>query len=103
MATDWKQADGRVVRVESIYPRGRRQLIVKFSYEVQGRLYEGELYTFESMHEGDLLKVKYDVSNPQLIEFQAKYKRTWRIWWFVMTTILGGAFLVMLWATAKRH
>jgi hypothetical protein len=46
--TKWKQADGKVVRIESISTRGRRQLIVKFSYEVSEQLYEGELYTFKS-------------------------------------------------------
>lgn len=101
--TDWKQADGKVVRIESIYPRGRRQLVVTFSYEVQGQLYEGEPYTFKSMHEGDLLNVKYDALNPKLTEFEVKYGRTWRIWWFVTATILAGAFLVMLWVTATRH
>ena len=98
--TDWKQTDGKVVKIESIYPRGRRQLIVTFSYEVKGQPYEGELYTFRPMHEGDALSVKYDASNPALTEFAIKYKRIWRIWWFVMTTILVSALAVLLWITA---
>ena len=100
--TDWKQTDGKVVRIESIYPRGRRQLIVTFSYEVDGKLYEGELYTFKSMHEGQSIDVKYDAANPELTEFKAKYKRTWRIWWSVMV-IVAGAFLVVLWFTGAWH
>jgi hypothetical protein len=50
--TNWEQTDGRVVKVESIYPKGRRQFIVTFSYEVQGHRYEGKLGTFKSMNVG---------------------------------------------------
>lgn len=101
--TDWKQADGKVVKIEYIYPRGRRQVIVTFSYEVQGQFYENELYTFKSMHEGDALSVTYDASNPKLTEFDVRYARSWRIWWFVMATIFAGALLVILWVTVNRH
>lgn len=101
--TEWKQAVGKVISIKSIYPRGRLQLIVTYSYEVQEQVYTGELYTFKSMHEGDSLNVKYDASNPNLTEFGVKYRRTWRIWWFVMGTILAAAFLVMLWVTTTRR
>ena len=47
----WKQTDGRVVSVDSISTRGRLQLIVAFTYEVEDELYEGKFYTFDSIHE----------------------------------------------------
>jgi hypothetical protein len=34
--TEWKHVERTAVSVASIYPRGRLQLIVKFSYEVHG-------------------------------------------------------------------
>ncbi len=101
--TEWKQADGRVVRIDTISTRGRRQLIVTFSYEVHGQLYEGELYTFKSMHEGQTLLVEYDPSNPKLTRFEANYKRTWRIWWFAAATVLAGALLLGLWIHAVQR
>jgi hypothetical protein len=101
--TDWKQADGRVVRIESISTRGRRQLIVVFSYEVCGQIFEGELYTFKSMHKGDMLRVQYDPSNPKLTRFEADYRRTWRVWWFAAATVVAGALLLMLWIHVTRR
>lgn len=101
--TNWKHVEGTVVSVASIYPRGRLQLIVKFSYEVHGENYESELYTFKSMHRGDPLDVKYDPSNPKLTAFEVAYSRTWRLWWIVMGTVLAGALIVMLWITSGLH
>jgi len=65
--TDWKQTNGRVVSVDSIYARGRLQLIVACTHEVEDQLYEGKFYTFNSIHEGVSLTVRYDVSNPRKI------------------------------------
>lgn len=95
--TTWEQTDGRVVKVDSIFTRGRRQLIVTFSYEAQGRRYEGELYTFKSMNVGESLIVKYHASNPRTTGFKADYARKWRILWIVMTAFLVAALLLMLW------
>ena len=101
--TEWKQTNGKVTKIEAIYPRGRLQLIVRFSYEVQGHLFNGVLYTFKSMQEGDSLEVRYDATNPKVTEFDARYRRSWRIWWSVMATILVGAFVILLWARATRQ
>lgn len=101
--TEWKQAYGKVLKIEALYPRGHRQLIVTFSYEIQGQLYEGELYTFKTMHEGDPLNVTYDASNPKVTEFVVKCRRTWRVWWLVMATIFVVVFVVLLWIRAARR
>ena len=61
----WKQVDGRVTSVHSIATRGRRQLTVSFAYEVAGHAYEGEFYTFDSIHQGAPLTVEYEISNPK--------------------------------------
>ena len=95
--TIWEQSDGRVIKVESIFTRGRRQLIVTFSYEAQGRCYEGDLYTFKSMDVGESLIVKYDGSNPRRTGFKADYARKWRIWWIVMAAFFVAVLLLMLW------
>ena len=92
-----EQTDGRVVNVESIYPRSRRQLIVTFLYEVRGCRYEGELYTFKSMNAGESLVVTYDALNPEKTGYKAKYARTWTIWWISMAAIFVVALLLMLW------
>jgi hypothetical protein len=95
--TAWEQTDGRVVKVESISTRGRRQLIVTFSYDAQGQQYEGELYTFKSMTVGESLVVKYDASNPRLTRYKADYARKWRVWWILIVAFFVAAFLLMLW------
>ena len=100
---DWKQTDGTVVKVESIFPRGRRQLIVTFSYEVRGHYYEGVLGTFKPMNVGEALVVKYDASDPKMTKFIADYARTWRIWWIVMTAFLILALLLVLWIRTAWH
>ena len=69
----WEPIEGRVVKIEFIYPTGRRQLNVTFSYRAQGLSYEGKLYTFQSMNVGNSLMVKYDASNPQMTAFKAQY------------------------------
>src|ERR1700722_4993321 len=51
--TEWSQADGRVVSVDSMSTRGRRQLTVTFTYFVGNQSYKGKFYTFDSMQEGD--------------------------------------------------
>ena len=101
--TNWEQADGRVVKIESIYPRGRRQLIVTFSYEVHEHCYESELYTFESMTVGQSVVVKYDASNPEMTGFKAAQTRKWAIWWTSMGAIVVTARLLMLWLATSRH
>jgi hypothetical protein len=95
--TIWEQADGRVVKVEPISTRGRRQLIVTFSYEAQGQRYEGELYTFKSMNVGESLIVKYDASDPKMTGYKAEYARKWRIWWIVVAAFFVTALFLMLW------
>ena len=95
--TAWEQTDGRVVKVESISTRGRRQLIVTFSYTAQGQRYEDELYTFKSMNVGESLIVRYDASNPTMTGFKADYARKWRIWWIVMGAFFVAVLLLMLW------
>jgi len=39
----------------------------RVSHEVEDQLYEGKFYTFNSIHEGVSLTVRYDVSNPRKI------------------------------------
>jgi len=100
--TAWEQTDGRVVKVDSISTRGRRQFIVTFSYEAKEQRYEGELYTFKSMNIGESLIVKYDASNPIMTGFKVDYARKWRIWWILMVAFFVAAFfvaafLLMLW------
>jgi len=98
--TDWKQTDGRVVRVDSMYPRGRLQLIVAFSYEVEDQLYEGTFYTFDSIQEGDSLIVRYDVSDPKHNNLESRKKRTNRIAFAVAVPILC-IVLLLLWLTLR--
>ena len=99
--TDWKQTDGRVVRVDSIYPRGRRQLVVAFTYEIEDQLYEGTFYTFDSIHEGDSLIVRYDVSNPKRNDLDNRQKRINRIAVAVAVPIVS-AVLLLLWFSLRR-
>ena len=101
--TTWEQTDGRVVKVESISTRGRRQLIVTFSYEAQGQYYEGELYTFKSMNVGESLIVKYDGSNPRVTGFKADYARKWQIWWILTTAFFVAVLLLMLWIRTRSR
>jgi len=86
-----------VIKVDSISTRGRRQFIVTFSYEAKEQRYEGELYTFKSMHVGESLIVKYDALNPIMTGFKAEYARKWRIWWVLMVAFFVAAFLLLLW------
>ncbi len=95
--TVWEQTSGRVVKVESIFPRGRRQLIITFSYEVQGQHYEGELYTFKPMDVGEPLIVKYHASDPTMTKFKSDYARKWQVWWLVMGAFFVAVLLLMLW------
>jgi hypothetical protein len=39
--TEWSQADGRVVSVDSMSTRGRRQLTITFTYFVGNQSYKG--------------------------------------------------------------
>ena len=98
---DWKQTDGRVVSVDSIYTRGRRQLIVAFTYEVGDDLYESKFYTFDSIREGNSVVVKYDVSNPRRNDLETRQKRINRIAVAVGVPILG-AVLFLLWFSLSR-
>jgi hypothetical protein len=99
--TDWKQTHGRVVSVDSIYPRGRLQLIVAFTYEVEAEFYEGKFYTFDSIHEGDSLIVKYDVSNPKRNDLETRQKHINRIALAVAVPVVG-AVLLLLWFSLRR-
>ena len=99
--TDWKQTDGRVVSVDSIYTRGRLQRIVAFTYEVEDQLYEGKFYTFDSIHEGDSLTVRYDVSNPKQNDLETRQKRINRIAVAVAVPVVG-AVLLLLWFSLRR-
>jgi len=97
--TNWEQTAGRVIHIDSIYPRGRRQLIVAFTYEVEGKIYEGTLYTFDSMHEGDSLVVKYDPLDPKRNDFQTRQKLINRV---AVAVPLAGAALLLLWFSLRR-
>jgi hypothetical protein len=99
--TDWKQTDAKVVTVDSIYVRGRQQLIVAFTYEVEDQLYVGRFYTFDSIHEGDSLTVRYDVSNPKQNNLETRQKRINRIAVAVAIPIVG-AVLLLLWFGLRR-
>ena len=99
--TDWKQTDGRVVGVNSIYTRGRLQLIVAFTYEVEDQRYGGTFYTFDSIHEGDSVIVRYDVSNPKQNDLEARQKRINRIAVAVAVAVVV-AVLLFLWFSLKR-
>jgi hypothetical protein len=94
--TEWKQTDGKVVSVESIYPRGRLQLIVAFTYEVDGELYHGKFGTFDPINQGNSLIVRYDVSNPQRNDLEARQKRINRIAVAVAVPVVIAA-LLLLW------
>jgi hypothetical protein len=98
--TDWKQAEGRVTSIDTIYPRGRKQLIVKFDYVVAGQSFEGKFGTFDSVHEGDPIIVNYNASNPKQNQFETRDKRKNRIA-FGIATLWLVAFLLLLWFTRK--
>jgi hypothetical protein len=99
--TDWKQTDGRVVSVDSIYTRGRLQLIVAFTYEVEGQLYKGKFYTFDRIHEGGSLIVRYNVSNPKQNDLEARQKRINQMAVAIAVPIVG-AVLLLLWLGLMR-
>ena len=94
--TEWRQTDGKVVSVESIYPRGRLQLIVAFTYEVDGELYRGKFGTFDSINEGSTLIVRYDVSDPRRNDLENRQKRINRIAVAVAIPVVV-AVLLLLW------
>jgi ABC-type enterochelin transport system permease subunit len=58
------------------------------------------LQSFKSIHQGDLLTVRYDAKQT---EFQSKYKRCWLIWLALMATIFIGALMILLWIRDARH
>ena len=99
--TDWKQTDAKVVTVDSIFVRGQEQLIVAFTYEVEDQLYVSRFYTFDSIHEGDSLTVRYNVSNPKQNDLETRQKRINRIAAAVATLIVG-AVLLLLWFGLRR-
>ena len=98
---DWKQTDAKVVTVDSIFVRGRQQLIVAFTYEVEDQLYVSRFYTFDSIHERDSLTVRYNVSNPKQNDLETRQKRINRIAVAVATLIVG-AVLLLLWFGLRR-
>jgi hypothetical protein len=99
--TKWKQVDGRVVSVDSMSARGRRQLTVIFTYEVESQSYEGKFYTFDSMHEGDSLIVPYDVSNPRHNKLEARQARINRIALAIAVPTIV-VVLLLLWFSLRR-
>lgn len=99
--TDWKQAQGRVVKVDSMCTRGRRQLTVTCTYRVGDELYEGKFYTFDSIHEGDSLTVRYDLSNPKRNDLDTRQTRINRIA-FAVAVPIAVAILWLLWFSVLR-
>ena len=99
--TKWNQADGRVVSVDSMSTRGRRQLTVIFTYVVGNQSYKGKFYTFDSMQEGDSLLVPYDVSNPSHNKLEAKQARINRVALAIAVPVVG-VVLLLLWFSLRR-
>ena len=99
--TEWGEADGRVVSVDSMTTRGRRQLTVTFTYIVGNQSYKGKFYTFDSMQEGDSLLVPYDVSNPSHNRLEARQARINRVALVVAVPIVG-VVLLLLWFSLRR-
>jgi hypothetical protein len=99
--TGWKQADGRVTSVDSIATRGRRELIVTFTYNVEGHPYKSKFYTFDSIQEGASLVVEYDVSNRMRNNFESGQKRINGIAFAVALPLVIAA-LLLLWFSLKR-
>jgi hypothetical protein len=99
--TNWEQTAGRVIHIDSIYPRGRLQFIVAFTYEVEGKVYEGTLYTFDSIHEGDSLVVKYDPLDPKRNDFETRQKLINRVA-VAVAVPLAGAALLLVWFSLRR-
>jgi len=99
--TAWRQTDGKVVSIESISRHGRLQLIVAFTYEVEDELYEGKFCTFDPVHEGDSLIVRYNVSNPKQNDLETRQRRINRIAIAVAVPIVSAA-LLLLWFSLKR-
>ena len=97
--TDWRQAEGRVVKVASMYTRG--QLTVVFTYRVEDELYEGKYYTFDSIHEGDSLIVRYDPLNPKRNNVETKHARIKRIA-FAVAVSIAVAVLFLVWFSVQR-
>ncbi len=81
---DWKDANATAVNVTSTYPRGRRQYTVVFAYTVDGRVYEGTLYSFKAYAEGDSVAVRYDSEDPQRTDIQQRQKRKLQIVYVVI-------------------
>ncbi len=86
---DWKDADGTITSVTSIYPRGRRQYTAVFTYEVDGHLYEGTLNTFKACNERDSIPVRYDAANPEVNELTLNQERRTRIVYTVLALSVG--------------
>jgi Protein of unknown function (DUF3592) len=99
--TEWSQADGRVVSVDSMSTRGRRQLTVTFTYFVGNQSYKGKFYTFDSMQEGDSLLVPYDVSNPSHNRLEARQARINRVALVIAIPVVG-VVLLLLWFSLRR-
>ena len=99
--TEWNQVEGRVVRVDSISARGRRQLTVVFTYVVGNQSYKGKFYTFDSMQEGDSLLVPYDVSNPSHNKLEARQARMNLIALAIAVPTVG-VVLLLLWFSMRR-
>ena len=98
--TGWRQVDGKVTSVDSIFTRGRRELIVTFTYNVEGHLYEGKFFTFDPIPEGASLIVEYDVSDPKRNSFESRQKRVNRIAVAVALPVIAAA-LLLLWFSLK--
>lgn len=99
--TDWKQTEGKVVKVDSMWTRGRRQLTIAFTYRVGDELHESEFYTFDTIHEGDSLAVRYDPSNPKRNDLNTRQTRINRIAFAVAVPIVVAA-LWLLWVSILR-
>lgn len=99
--TEWNHTDGRVVRVDSMSTRGRRQLTVIFTYVVGNQSYEGKFYTFDSMREGDSLLVPYDASNPSRNKLEARQTRINRVALIIAVPIVS-VVVLLLWFSLRR-
>lgn len=99
--TDWKQAEGKVVKVDSMSTRGRLQLTVAFTYRVGDELHEGEFYTFDTIHEGGSLAVRYDPSNPKRNDLNTRQRRINRIA-FAVAVPIAVAALWLLWLSVLQ-
>ena len=72
-----------------------------FIYEVEDETYQGKFYTFDLIHKGDPLIVKYDVSIPSKNNLAARQRRITWISVLVAVPVLS-ACLLLLWFSLRR-